>query len=514
MAYTTVKYETLNPREEVLPYALLYEQAYEKEQKRQQEYFDWINSSSEILKNDLDYKDARAKYDQDLATAAEALSRGDLRTARSLDLRGVSSYLKQGEKKAKILSELIKKQEEEADKYAFGKVYSRKTRLKDIGDDSSYTKESLDRYRALGLSLGKSINAQASPQEKGTILRNSKILLEQGYSHSQILDMLADSNSNLRQQVDKIRGNSSITDESQLEKIDKAIIEGVLSGVGVTTTAERNPQGFTSPGEALSYKISYNQYEKQKAMDRYNETGDIRELRKTGTRVTEYGKDEKTGKPTGVVIGNYDYPIIGWKDNGAPILGKPKTVESSNKSGNDKNTDKETLKTLTGNNSTPVVQEPLYDLSFTANIKVESNGKVSAFQVGYVEPGTGRGRLLNISTDETELGAILYLLSNSGKLNNKTKDYIKRQLRALTEQSGASVEEIYGKADIKKEELFKDWYKNNFGVTAPNNGGQGSQSAGTGGSDSASEITDLIESVAAVDSTASSSTPQAPKTPD
>ena len=65
MAYKPVQYDFFNPMQELVPLVQIYNKAYQAQDKKYEEYMDWLSSSSELLDRDEGAKALKEKYQND-----------------------------------------------------------------------------------------------------------------------------------------------------------------------------------------------------------------------------------------------------------------------------------------------------------------------------------------------------------------------------------------------------------------------------------------------------------------
>lgn len=251
MAYTAVNYTEFDPLKEFVPLITQYNKEYEEQEKKRDAYLDWISSASSLLQNDSEYQKSYNDYNTKLGLMADALAKGNLNEARSIDIRNAYAKLKQGQQQADILSALIKEQTKNADKYAYSKRYSAQTPLSEITEASSYTPYSLDEFKSLGQAFGNSLNS-TSPDVAGYLFGNAIAILKSGYSQQEVLEMFKQNNSQLNQYINNIKSKIDFGsgEEAKVEeaKIDKAILQGILSKIGESYQTINNPRAKNTTG--------------------------------------------------------------------------------------------------------------------------------------------------------------------------------------------------------------------------------------------------------------------------
>lgn len=317
MAYKPVQYDFFNPMKELVPLVEVYNKAYQAQDKKYEEYMDWLSSSSELLDRDEGAKALKEKYQNELNIMADALAKGDLRSAHSIDPRRYWFPLKTKQKQAEILSNLIKEQRSGDSQYVYTQRYDENTPLSSITEASTYGKKSLSDFAVRGKSIGQQIN-DTNPEVIGYIMNGATALVQQGVPVEQAIDeMMGDTP--LAQMIEKEVQDSQLVDPYEQQKVRDAIRNGILQGVGTRTTTMHN-SSWRSPEQIERDEERRKDREAEEALEyMYRTGGDYSKLLKLGKAFE--GSNSKG--ETVVRIGSTTYKtIVLDKDRDAETLMK------------------------------------------------------------------------------------------------------------------------------------------------------------------------------------------------
>ena len=298
MAYKPVQYDFFNPMQELVPLVQIYNKAYQAQDKKYEEYMDWLSSSSELLDRDEGAKALKEKYQNDLNIMADALAKGDLRTAHTVDPRRYWYPLKTKQKQAEELSAAIKEQQARRSKYAFSKVFDENTPLGT--SPYTYNEVSLDDIEKNGMAYGKDLN-ELDPEITGQLFNGAVSILSQGYTQQEVIDMIASGDEEIMNRINGEIQKYGITDKGEQTKIKNAFINGMLRQIGVSKAHMSNPR--TARQVALEAREDA-RMKLQDAMDEFNRTGgDYNSLKEIG-EAREWEDDKGQ---TWVAIGSNNY---------------------------------------------------------------------------------------------------------------------------------------------------------------------------------------------------------------
>lgn len=317
MAYKPVQYDFFNPMQELVPLVQIYNKAYQAQDKKYEEYMDWLSSSSELLDRDEGAKALKEKYQNDLNIMADALAKGDLRTAHTVDPRRYWYPLKTKQKQAEILSNLIKEQRNGDPQYVYTQRYNENTPLGSITEGSTYGKKALKDLEDIGKSIGQQIN-DTNPEVIGYIMNGATALVQQGVPVEQAIEeMMGDTP--LSQMIEQEVNNFQLVDPYEQQKARSAIRNGILQGVGTRTTTMHN-SSWRSPEQIERDEDRRKDREAEEALEyMYRTGGDYSELLRLGKAFE--GSNSKG--ETVVRIGSTTYKtIVLDKDRDAETLMK------------------------------------------------------------------------------------------------------------------------------------------------------------------------------------------------
>lgn len=316
MAYTSLvsNWQTVDPIKDYLPYDEIERRAQKEDEEKLAQYLEWYYSAPEILQRDPEYSELSKSIEDRLTNLSSMIgtpqyTHGNFNRQANFQLLKDQAKYNTGIQKAKILSALIQDRASKGDDMIYrGKVYDENTPLKDVNEMSVNDGIKASTFKELGAILGKELNNSIPLEDVGRLFQGATAILQSGVSHSDVLKQITSLDSDLGKRVAEIKNQSGVTNREQLQKLDEALLQGILSSTGVSYSTMHNPT-WQSPNQRRLEEKQLLSIEKQEALEAAMR-GDWTSAQKFGAYpIQENGQ-------TVWIYNGYKYKV---NENGVPI---------------------------------------------------------------------------------------------------------------------------------------------------------------------------------------------------